>query len=346
MAAKMLRGAGSKSALRWIGLDALTPSHAASPAGTPVPPDAPIFIVMNAGSGHHAGEDVRLVIETTLTSAGRPFSLHEVDDPGQLQHVAADVVERAREQGGIVVAAGGDGTINAVAAATLGSGCPFGVLPLGTFNYFSRAHGIPSDPRTACQILLTPRAFAVQVGLVNERVFLVNGSIGLYPDLLEEREEAKQRLGRSRWVAIGAALATLFRPHHQLRIDVESRERRQSVVASTLFVGNNRLQLERVGIPAADLTERHRLVAVILKPVSAWGMLVLIVRALLGRLGDAREVVHFELERMSVRSRFGRRRFKVATDGEVEWLSSPLSFRIAPHPLLLLRPRDPGEDPG
>lgn len=330
-------------------MDAPTDSLSSPPAadeGVLVPPDAPIFIVLNPGSGHHEGEDVRLVIEKTLTSAGRRFSLHEVEDPGTLQSMAAEVVERAREQRGVVVAAGGDGTINAVAAATLGSGCPFGVLPLGTFNLFSRAHGIPSDPQTACQILLTPRAFDVQVGLVNDRVFLVNSSIGLYPDLLEEREEAKHRLGRSRSVAIGAALATLFRPHHQLRIDVESRERRQSVVTPTLFVGNNRLQLERVGIPAADLTERHRLVAVLLKPVSAWRMLVLIVRALFGRLGEAQEVVSFVLERMTVRSRFGRRRFKVAMDGEVEWLSAPLTFRIAPHPLLLLRPRDPGDDPG
>lgn len=328
-------------------MDASDPSsRALTGAGTAVLPDAPIFIVLNTGSGEHAGEDLRLVIQTTLTNAGRAFTLHEVDDPSSLKAVADEVVALARTQGGIVVAAGGDGTINAVAEATLGSGCPFGVLPLGTFNYFSRAHGIPSDAQAACQILLTPRAFSVQVGLVNDRVFLVNGSIGLYPELLEEREEATQRLGRSRWVAIGAALASLFRPHQKLRVDLESREGRQSVVTPMLFVGNNHLQLERVGISARDLAERHRLVAVILKPVSALGMLVLVVRALFGRLGEAAEVAHFGLERMTVRSRFGRRRFKVATDGEVAWLSAPLTFRVAPHPLLLLRPRDAGDDPG
>jgi diacylglycerol kinase family enzyme len=289
---------------------------------------------------------VRLVIETTLTSAGRAFSLHEVDDAEKLAEVAAQVVELARQRGGIVVAAGGDGTINGVAAATLGSGCPFGVLPLGTFNYFSRAHGIPADVQAACQMLLTPRAFAVQVALVNERVFLVNGSIGLYPELLEEREQAKSRLGRSRWVAIGAALATLLRPHRQLTIDVEAQQLRRRFVTPTLFVGNNRLQLERVGIPLGDLVERHRLAAVVLKPVSPWGMLGLIWRAIRGHLGEAEQVTWFDFERMTVRARFGRRRFKVATDGEVDWLRAPLEFRVAPHPLLLLRPAEPGEDPG
>jgi diacylglycerol kinase family enzyme len=321
------------------------PTPSVGLSGVPVAADAPLFIVLNAGSGKHEGEDVRPTLETTLESAGRSFSVREVEDPHELEAAAKEVVGQARAQRGIVVAAGGDGTINTVAAATLGSGCPFGVLPLGTFNYFSRAHGIPSDVREACRILLTGEAFAVQVGLVNDQVFLVNGSIGLYPDLLEEREEAKKQLGRSRWVAFGAALSTLLKPHHDLRIEVELKGQRRRLRTRTLFVGNNELQLERVGIPASDLTERHRLVAVVLTPVSTFGMLELILRALVGRLSDAREVEHFSFERLTVRSRFGRR-FKVATDGEVQYLASPLIFRLAPHPLLLLRPAEPGPDPG
>lgn len=311
-----------------------------------VPAEAPFFIVLNAGSGKHEGEDVRLVIQTALTSAGRAFVLHEVTDPAELANVAKAAVAEARAQGGVVVAAGGDGTINTVAEATLGSGCAFGVLPLGTFNYFSRAHGISSDPRTACELLLTQRAHEVQVGLVNDRVFLVNGSIGLYPELLEERERAKQRLGRSRWVAAGSALATLLRPHRSLRIEVEAKGRRETLVTPVLFVGNNRLQLSGVGIPEGELVEHHRLVAVALRPVGFFGMLALVVRALFGRLGEEVRVGSFAFERMVVRSRFGGRRFKVATDGEVAWLPSPLTFRVAREPLLLVRPDDPGEDPG
>jgi diacylglycerol kinase family enzyme len=326
------------------------PARAAVPPSNPIAhgvgPDAPLFIVFNAGSGKHESDEVRVAIQATLTSAGRTFFLHEASDPTKLDSVVRDVVAQAKSRGGIVVAAGGDGTINAVAAATLGSGCPFGVLPLGTFNYFSRAHGIPSDVQSATQMLLASRAFEVQVGLVNERVFLVNGSIGLYPKLLEEREEAKQRLGRSRWVAIGAALATLLRPHRSLRIEVEAKGRREIIVTPTLFVANNRLQLARVGIPEGELVERHRLVAVVLRPVGILGMLGLIVRAVFGRLGEADRVRSFAFERMTVRSRFGTRTFKVATDGEIETLRSPLTFRIAPHPLLLLRPADPGDDPG
>lgn len=312
----------------------------------PIAADAPFFVVLNRGSGHHEGEDVRKTVEAAFRSAGRVFTIEEVTDPSDLAVAAARAVEQATRDRGIVVAAGGDGTINTVAEATLGSGCAFGVLPLGTFNYFGRVHGIPSDPAVACQILLSQRVYAVQVGLVNNRVFLVNASIGLYPDLLENREQAKSKLGRSRWVAFASALATLLAPHRSLRIDVESRANKMRLVTPTLFVGNNRLQLERVGIGAAGIVERHRLVGVVLRPVGKLGMLTLVVRALLGRLGEDERVTSIAFERVTVRSRFGRGRFKVATDGEVTWLDGPLTFRVAPHPLLLLRPEEAGADPG
>jgi diacylglycerol kinase family enzyme len=322
-------------------------SVAPAPRNRAVPIDSPLFVILNRKSGRHGAEDVRQTIEQTLTAAGRRFSVHEHEADDAFEASVESVVAEARAAGGIVVAAGGDGTINSVAAATLSSGCTFAVLPLGTFNYFSRAHGIPSDVAAACRILLGARAFEVQVGLINDRVFLVNASLGLYPKLLEEREAAKARLGRSRWVAFGAALHSLLRPHRRLRIDIEAKGGRRSAITQALFVGNNRLQLQRVGIPESDLIERHRLVAVVTRPVGLVGMLVLVLRAAWGRLGEAAAVTSFDFDRMCVRPWLGRsRHVKIARDGEVEQLSVPLTFRVAPQPLWLLRPADPGEDPG
>ena len=74
-------------------------------------------------------------------------------------------------------------------------------------------------------------------------------------------------------------------------------------------------------------------------------MLGLLARALLGRLGQAERVLSFDFERMTVRPRFGKR-VKVATDGEVDFVTAPLTFRVAPHSLWLLRPPERREDPG
>jgi len=299
---------------------------------------APFFIVLNAGSGHKDSATERAIIEGVLRTAGREHRVLVVDDASRLREIAAEAVSLARASGGVVVAAGGDGTINAVAQAVLSSGCPFGVLPQGTFNYFSRTHGIASDTALATQSLLTARAHPVQVGLVNDRVFLVNASLGLYPQLLEDREAWKRQFGRSRLVAFGAGLVTLLRSHRRLRLHFEYRGREHDVRTPTLFVGNNRLQMEQIG--TAQAFEEGRLAAIMLRPVGLAGMLWLLLRGAMARLGEADNVISFGFDSLTVRpSRFRKvRRMKVATDGEVAWLDTPLTFRVAPEPLALLMP--------
>lgn len=311
-----------------------------------VRPDAPFVIVFNAGSGRRDAVAARAEMEGVLSGAGRPFRVQAVEHPERLRQLAAQAVSEARQAGGVVVAAGGDGTINAVAQAALGSGCPLGVLPQGTFNYFSRAHGIPSDTTEATRLLLTARPQPVQVGLVNERVFLVNASLGLYPQLLEDREAWKQQFGRTRLVALGAGLATLLRAHRQLQLVIELPGAVRRIRTPTLFVGNNRLQLEQIGIEQARVLEAGRLAAITLRPVGTLEMLGLLVRGALGRLGEADQVMSAGFEHMSVRPAlpYGRRRIKLATDGEVLWMRTPLDFRVAPQPLWLLKPDEPPPD--
>jgi diacylglycerol kinase family enzyme len=305
---------------------------------------APLIIVMNARSGDQAANDARATIERVLGEGGRRFELLLVRKGSEVAHTARNAVEKAQRDGGTVVAAGGDGTINAVAAAVLGSGCTFGVVPLGTFNYFSRTHGIPLETEAAARLLLRGDAQAVQVGLVNDRVFLVNASVGLYPKLLEEREAYKRQYGRRRWVAAWAALATLLRGHRPLRLALQSEsggavEGVSEVQTPTLFVGNNQLQLTQIGIDEAPEVDRGALVALGLQPVNTMEMLWLIARGAFGQLGAAREVFSFSFRRLTVATgRQPGRRVKVATDGEVAWLTSPLLFSVAPQPLMLIRP--------
>lgn len=319
---------------------------------TPIQIDsaAPLFIVLNVGSGDNDTVAMREIIEQVLTQASREHLVRVVDDPAKLHEIARQTVEQARSRGGVVVAAGGDGTINAVAQATLGSGCPFGVLPQGTFNYFSRVHGIPSDTANAMRVLLTARAHPVQVGLVNDRVFLVNASLGLYPQLLENREASKHQFGRNRLVAFWSGLVTMLCEHRQLRLLIEHRGENRDLRTPTLFVGNNRLQMEQLGFPEAPLLEQGLLVAITLRPVSTLTMLGLLARGAFGQLGNADSISSFAFKQITATPamRYGRRRVKAATDGEIVWLQAPIKFCIAPAPLYLLKPEpDPyAGDPG
>lgn len=299
-----------------------------------------MFIVLNAGSGSDDAQVTRATITALLSAAGRRHELLLIEGGDAVERVAARAVALARASGGAVVAAGGDGTISAVAQAVLPAGLPFGVLPQGTFNYFSRTHGIPADTTLATQALLRAQLQPVQAGQVNELVFLVNASVGLYPQLLEDREAYKQRFGRSRLVAFWAGLATLLQAHRPLRLHLACQGVARDVRTPTLFVANNALQLEQIGVAEAGVLDQGQLVALMLKPIGTLAMLGLLLRGAIGRLGEADDVQHFGFEQLTVQPAARRRaaRVKVATDGEIHWLPAPLEFRVAPQPLWLLAP--------
>ena len=314
------------------------------PTAAPAAIDArtPFHIILNAGSGHNDAAETRNIIEHLLTAADRNYELTMVDRPARLGEIARSTVAQAQQRQGVVVIAGGDGAINAVVQATLGSGCALGILPQGTFNYFARTHGIPCDTAEAVQALLAARVEPVQVGLVNDHVFLVNASLGLYPQLLEDREAYKQQYGRSRLVALVSGLVSVLRQHRQLRISLERAGKVEDMRTPTLFVGNNALQLAQIGIPLIDALAQGELAAIMPKPVGTVALLGLMLRGAFGQLGEAENVVSFGFKRMRVRSRqFYRQRVKVATDGEIVWLHAPLEFRIAPEPLYLLKAKTP-----
>jgi len=296
---------------------------------------------MNAASGDGDKAAVRETIERVLHDAGRPFVTRVAERGEQIPQRAAEAVAQAVAEDGIVVAAGGDGTLNAVAQAVLPSGRPFGVLPQGTFNYFARAHRLPLEPEAAARAWLAGHVREVQVGEVNGHAFLVNASLGIYTRLLHAREEDNQRFGRYRVVAAWAALRTLWRERHTLRLSLQAdggAARRMHT--PTLFVGNNALQLERLGLAEAVAVESHgRLALITIQPVGTATMLWLALRGAFAALGDADEVqsVAFR-ELVATPLRPTRKPLQVAYDGELRWLTPPLRFAVAGQPLRLLVP--------
>ncbi|QJW84316.1 hypothetical protein HK414_12355 [Ramlibacter terrae] len=167
----------------------------------------------------------------------------------------------------------------------------------------------------------------------------MNASVGLYPKLLADREVVKQKLGRRRWIAMLAGLVTLFEWRLQLRLDVDLDGTITRLRTPSLFICNNRLQLDRLGIDAEVLDQlgEGRLVGLLVPTLKLGTKLRLVVRAILGKLGDTRELQSFTLRTLNVGTR-NAKRLKVATDGEVQWMQLPLRFTVSPRPLKLMLP--------
>lgn len=311
------------------------------PDPTALPATTPLYVVLNAGSGKIDTQERIDTLQRVFSEVGRPHEIIQVRDTArQLDGSIKQAIDLARKNHGAVIAAGGDGTINALVQQVLPTGLPFGVLPQGTFNYFGRNHGISSDIEEAARALLTARIKPVQVGLINDRAFIVNASMGLYPQLLQDREAFKQRFGRSRFVALLAGLATMWRDHRDWVVKLSLDDAVHTIVTPTLFVGNNALQMEQIGIPEAPALQDGQLVGIAVQPVGKLAMLGLLLRGALGQLGDADKVSSFAFSSLvlSPRRPHKPRRLKVATDGEIVWMDTPLHFRPSPQALQLLVP--------
>jgi YegS/Rv2252/BmrU family lipid kinase len=292
-----------------------------------------VIVIMNAASGGSGAGELQRLVAQEFHSQGVEADLLIARGGRQL----AELARRAREgESRTVVAAGGDGTVNAVASALLGTDKLLGVLPAGTFNYFAKNLGIPLDLAGAVGIVARGHAADVDVCEVNGRIFINNSSIGLYPSIIRQREQEYRRWGRRQLVAYAAVLRALFggNPFLNVRITTEGGE--LSERTPLIFVGGNKYQIEEFDLPGRRCVRRGELAIYVARTDGKLGLLRLALQALLRRLrGEQRLEVMCAGEAL-VETR--RRRLPVALDGEVVVIETPLHFKTRPGALKVLVP--------
>ena len=250
------------------------------------------------------------------------------------QDVEADLRTAAREAT-VLGVMGGDGTINTAAGIALEAGIPLAVVPGGTLNHFAGELGIAGVEDVA-QAVRTGTAVRVSVGSAaadGEGLYFLNTfAIGVYPDLVREREKHQDRLGK--WPAMALAMARVLRGATPVLVEVDGDPRR----LWTLFAGNG--HYHPAGF-APSWRERMDDGSIDVRLVDADARLArlrLVLAVLTGRLG--RSAVHEQrvVGRLPVRSRQGG--LRLARDGEVFDGPGRLLLRAAARPLVVYRPAD------
>lgn len=297
----------------------------------------PITVLMNASSGSTDKSAARIAVDTVLRAEGRNVELFLARRPRDLPMLAR---QAADTRPGILVAAGGDGTLNAVASAAHAHGLPFAVIPLGTFNYFARNLGIPLDSMSAARVILEGCVRRMPIGQVNGRLFLNNASIGLYRRLIEHRELHKKRFGRNRFVALLSGLVTLLREHRMYRLHLEIDGQSLTLSSLMMFFGRNTLQMEQLGLDEALCVARGELAVLALREVDRMELLGLALRGALARLETAQNLRQYCALRVQVDWLDGRdRRIRVAVDGELVECTLPLVVEAVPDALQVIVPK-------
>jgi diacylglycerol kinase family enzyme len=267
-----------------------------------------------------------------LRSKGWQVEQVEASDGTSMRAAAAAAIQGGAE---VIIAAGGDGTVSAVAGIVAGTGAVLGVIPLGTLNHFARDLNIPLDPREAAMVLVRGKTGKVDVGEVNGRRFINNSSLGLYPSIVRYRE-SREKTGWSRLLAFGAGCLVALRRYRFLRLHMEVDGEIYNRRSPFLFVGNNRYEVEGLRLGRRNRLDEGKLSLYLSDRTGRFGLIRIAVSALLKRLRLRRDFVVLPAQAVVVTAH--RKRLQVALDGEVIKLHPPLHYSIHPGMLQVFRP--------
>jgi lipid kinase, YegS/Rv2252/BmrU family len=145
---------------------------------------------MNPISGTSDKKDIPYLIEELLDKEQFDYSIRETEYAGH----AYEIAKESKEQGiDIVVAVGGDGTVNEVGRALVHSNTALGIIPTGSGNGLARHLLIPMKIKGAIQVLNDCEITDLDYGIINEHPFFCTCGVGFDAFISEKFAEAGKR---------------------------------------------------------------------------------------------------------------------------------------------------------
>ena len=291
-----------------------------------------ICCIINSHSGT-AGRAPRQLLVELFSKHGVTPEILEPEDASSIPRLAKDAVQRGCD---IIVAGGGDGTVNAVASAIVGDSTKkLGVLPIGTFNHFARDLGIPVELEDAIENIVAGNERVIDVGEVNGRIFVNNSSLGLYPAIVRLRESL-QKSGFGKFPAAVWASLRIISRFRRLHLELHAEpEAPLHLTTAMLFVGNNAYEMSVNQLGTRSSVDGGKLWVMMPTATDLWALLMSLFVILAGR-ETAKEVLTYGASDLIVACR--RRLLNVAVDGEVLQLQTPLNYRTRPNSLRVIVP--------
>jgi diacylglycerol kinase family enzyme len=284
----------------------------------------PAFVNPNSGTGDAA--------RSALEEAGG-FDV-QACDPETLDKEIERRVDAGADR---IVVAGGDGTVATAAGALVGTTAALAVVPGGTLNHFARDHGIPTDAREAVALSTTGTTTTTDVAYVNGRLFLNTSSVGAYVVFVRTRERLERYVGyRLATIIAGFRLLGRIRPF-TVELELDGVPKKYTSGLVFIGVGERELQLPSMGSRAADGQSGLHVIVV---RGGTWARLVAagFVAAVQGNAAIARGRLADTFVVDTCRIEFRRRGGRVAVDGELVEMTSPLEYRIERDALTLVVP--------
>jgi diacylglycerol kinase family enzyme len=295
-------------------------------------------VLLNCGSQSKRAARKRDHLQKILRSSRLQADLLCAEGGAELAALARRAAESAHYD--LLVAAGGDGTVNAVASAVAGTNKTLGVLPLGTVNHFAKCLGMPLDLGRAVKSLEDTETSLLDVGDVNGRLFVNNSTLGVYPRIIRFREHLRTTKDLNKWAAFAYAAARMI-PRHEpvkLRLTVDG-SRTISAATPFVFIGRSDAKLGSLNLLRGEKPGEGELRVFIVHARRGLSLLRLASRALAGKLSGSDAVETFRAKELFIELEGDPRRLHIAMDGEIVPVRSPIHYQVRRRALRVAAPK-------
>jgi len=294
--------------------------------------------VLNARSGSLGDADAAVIsVRQAFVGVGLAADIELASGDKLVAAVERATARAARGEVRATVVGGGDGTVSAAAGLVAGTGIPLGILPFGTLNHFARDAGIPSDLAQAAAVIAANRVRLVDIGAVNDRTFVNNSSIGIYPQIVFDREKLRRKGPLGKWPAMFLALLRVLRRLASRRLRVRAGGVEQTVRTPLIFIGNNQYGMDAFALGRRVKLDGGELWLYVVRSVGVFGLVRLAARLALGLAKLDRDLIVLRTNSATIDKK-SRRGVLVALDGEIVTMEAPLRYTVRPRALALLVP--------
>lgn len=289
------------------------------------------IVVANPTSGSYTQHAQQLEDDIAfLQEQGWKVALKLTEAAGDATRLAR---EAAEEQCDVVIAAGGDGTINEIIQGLAGTETALGVLPLGTVNVWAREMQIPFDDAGAREVLVQGKTRIVDLGRMNERYFLLMAGIGLDGEVTHAVEKKTLK----RFGVIGYLLASIWygTGYPGFRAYVRFGGRRVRTNALQIVIGNTQLYGGAMKVTWQAKCDDGLLDLCIVRARNLAGRLLVITDFLLRKKQKRQGIDYETCDSIEVRT---RKPVAVQLDGDPAGFT-PATFRCIPNALKVIVPQ-------
>lgn len=295
-----------------------------------------VIVIYNPRSGTllaASNEDPEAQLRTLFTDRGVEPEMHAFDCdalPELLQRAEATAVDA-------VVVCGGDGSILAVVKALGERKLPLGIIRGGTMNILARDLGLPEALDEAADVIVGGKIRAIDMGFVNDQLFLCNSAIGLMPHLARAREKLREVSWWKKWPTVLSQAVTLIRTYPRLHVKIEMNGETRHFRTRAIAISNNPLADAKGPIPPRETLDSGKLGIYIARDTSRLAVVRVAAHMLAGNWQNDETVASLSIK-SAVLSLDRPRPLSVMNDGEPTQLKTPLHYTIRPQALQVLVP--------